>query len=298
MKCFYHNDADGHCAAHWVNVSYSDLYDEPDYDYEYIEMTYSTPFPIESIRKDEVVYIVDFSISPDEMRELLKITKNVTWIDHHITAIEKYKDFEYDIRGVRYDGVAACMLTYCYLNHMTDGGHGEIKPFEIEMSYKAPFYTELIADWDVWTFDFGNLTKAFITAFNAEDTHPLGDFWSKVDYDFTQHLIGKGFIMLEYRDGYMKDYTKLGFEVEFEGYRCFAMNIGHANSEFFKSIDDGSYDIFMPFVFDGSDWTLSMYSKGDVDVSEIAKKYGGGGHKNAAGFHCDELPWIKSIVKK
>ena len=28
----------------------------------------------------------------------------------------------------------------------------------------------------------------------------------------------------------------------------------------------------------------SLRSRGDFDVSEIAKKFGGGGHKNAAGF--------------
>ena len=70
---------------------------------------------METIRKDEQVYIVDYSIIPDEMRELLNITKDVTWIDHHKTAIEKYKEFEHEIRGVRYDGVSGCMLTYCYM---------------------------------------------------------------------------------------------------------------------------------------------------------------------------------------
>ena len=99
MKCFYHNDADGRCAGFWVdlNVGLNDQYQ----DHSFIEMSYAKPFPMESIRKDEQIYIVDYSISPDEMRQLLKITKNVTWIDHHKTAIEKYKDFEYKIRGVR-----------------------------------------------------------------------------------------------------------------------------------------------------------------------------------------------------
>ena len=30
----------------------------------------------------------------------------------------------------------------------------------------------------------------------------------------------------------------------------------------------------------------------EVDTSEIAKKYGGGGHKGASGFNCDILPWL------
>ena len=48
----------------------------------------------------------------------------------------------------------------------------------------------------------------------------------------------------------------------------------------------------MPFSFDGDKWTVSLYST-SVDVSEIAKKYGGGGHKGASGFHCKELPFMK-----
>lgn len=302
MKCFYHNDADGHCAAFWVY--YLAIADEPsDYDTMFVEMTYEKTFPIDIVRKDEQIFIVDFSISPDEMRELLKVTKNVTWIDHHISAIGKYKDFEHDIRGIRYDGIAGCMLTYCYLNHMTKYGVGEIKPFDISMTYDVPLFTKLIADWDVWDFKYGNDTRYFVTAFNAESTQPFEEFWEGLIWDMNfkkvsvvNKMIEDGKIMIKYRDGYMKDYTKLGFEVNFEGYRCFAMNIGNANSEFFKSIDDGSYDILMPFVFNGEKWRVSMYSKGKVDVSKIAEKYGGGGHKNASGFVCEKLPFKKKIL--
>jgi nanoRNase/pAp phosphatase (c-di-AMP/oligoRNAs hydrolase) len=35
-----------------------------------------------------------------------------------------------------------------------------------------------------------------------------------------------------------------------------------------------------------------MYSK-VVDVSEIAKRYNGGGHKGASGFQSKELPFKK-----
>ena len=68
------------------------------------------------------------------------------------------------------------------------------------------------------------------------------------------------------------------------------MNIGLAGSDWFKSIDDGSYDILMPFSYNGKsgNWSYSMYSK-TTDVSVIAKKYGGGGHKGASGFTLDRL---------
>ncbi len=296
MKCFYHNDADGKCAGFWVALS-AGITDLDKYsDQEFVEMDYNKSFPIDSIRENEQIYIVDFSISPDEMRQLLQITKDVTWIDHHKTAIERYSNFEYDIRGVRYDGIAGCMLTYCYLHHMSGRGTEEIKPFDLSMVDDAPIFTKLIADWDVWKFEYGDDTRHFITAFNSIDFHPQSNEWDKFlcfpDSMFNSavsEMIIMGATMITYRDGWARDVCKSkGFAVEFEGHRCFALNLPNCNSEYFNSINDGTYDILIPFSFNGEKWTYSLYSN-IIDVSEIAKKYGGGGHAGASGFVLDEL---------
>jgi len=294
MKCFYHNDSDGKCAGFWValNVGIHDKYNDMPV---FQEIDYRTKFPMETIRKDEQVYIVDYSISPDEMRELLNITKDVTWIDHHKTAIEKYKEFEHEIRGVRYDGVSGCMLTYCYIHHMTARGEGKIKPFDISMTEDAPMFTKLIDDWDVWKFDYGDDTRYFQVAFNAYDFSPCNyTQWDKLltIENAEKNMIEQGKIMTQYRDNWAKNYMKLGFETEFEGYKCFAVNLGCCNSDYFKSLPEGEYEILIPFVFDGNVYTVSLYST-TVDVSEIAKKYGGGGHKGASGFQIKELPFKK-----
>src|SRR3989304_2254605 len=105
MKIFYHNDMDGRCAAFWVNHT-------AQYVADYIEMDYSKPFPIETIVKNEKVWILDYSIDPLVMSKLLEITENVIWIDHHITAIDNYKDFNVSVGGMRKNGIAACALTY------------------------------------------------------------------------------------------------------------------------------------------------------------------------------------------
>ena len=298
MKCFYHNDADGRCAGFWVFqcAGMTDIHG----DCEFIEMSYENPFPIDTICPNEQIYIVDYSISPDEMRKLLQITEDITWIDHHKTAIEKYDGFEYNIRGLRYDGIAACMLTYCYLNHMTRCGFGDIKPFDISMTKDAPMFTKLIADWDVWKFDYGDDTRKFITAFNSYDFHPESKEWDKFFYTgfcndptFETELLEEGAAMIKYRDGWAKNYLeRFGFEVEFEGLKCFAVNLGNCNSEYFKSLPEGKYDAFMPFAFNGEKWTVSMYST-THDISGICKKHGGGGHAKAAGFTCVELPFKK-----
>ncbi|NLN80999.1 MAG: phosphohydrolase, partial [Clostridiales bacterium] len=104
MKCFYNNDADGRCAGFWVALSAGLKDINGSFKTEFIETNYGKPFPLDEIKPDEQVYIVDYSIKPAEMLRLLEITKDVTWIDHHKTAIEKYVDFPQEIRGVRYDG--------------------------------------------------------------------------------------------------------------------------------------------------------------------------------------------------
>lgn len=295
MKCFYHNDADGKCAGFWVHHSARLAPNNETVDF--IEISYEKPFPMDTILPGEQIYIVDYSIMPDEMRELLKITKDVTWIDHHKTAIERYKDFEHDIRGIRYDGVAGCMLTYCYLKHMTNGGVGEIKPFEISMTDYAPIFTKLIADWDVWKFEFGDTTRRFITAFNCYDFSPESPLWLRFVLRKTNGLYqetimaDEGEQMIRYRDGWAKGYLeRFGFETEFEGLKCFALNLSNCSSEYFKSLPEGKYDAFIAFAFNGKEWIVSMYST-STDVSVICKKYGGGGHKAAAGFHVKELPF-------
>jgi nanoRNase/pAp phosphatase (c-di-AMP/oligoRNAs hydrolase) len=110
-------------------------------------------------------------------------------------------------------------------------------------------------------------------------------------------LIEQGKVMTRYRDQWAKNYCQSkGFETDFEGVKCFAVNLGHCNSEYFKSLPTGKYDVLIPFVFDGNQYAVSLYST-TIDVSEIAKKYGGGGHRGASGFQCKELPF-KKLGKK
>jgi oligoribonuclease NrnB/cAMP/cGMP phosphodiesterase (DHH superfamily) len=47
---------------------------------------------------------------------------------------------------------------------------------------------------------------------------------------------------------------------------------------------------------EGSEVFATLYSIGDLDVSEIALGYGGGGHRNAAGFHVPLERWLRDFV--
>jgi oligoribonuclease NrnB/cAMP/cGMP phosphodiesterase (DHH superfamily) len=74
------------------------------------------------------------------------------------------------------------------------------------------------------------------------------------------------------------------------------------NQERFNPINFGidyhkeGYDGFACFWYKDSKWMWSLYNdNGEVDCSAIANQYGGGGHKGAAGFVCDNETMLKII---
>ena len=67
-----------------------------------------------------------------------------------------------------------------------------------------------------------------------------------------------------------------------------------AEAKELKSLNEEEYDMFIGFSYNGKSWNYSLRST-KVDCSQIAMKYGGGGHKGASGFSTDEL--ILEITK-
>ena len=273
MKVFYHNDADGKAAANVLHRHLPGGQKEEDF----IEITYGIPFPFHIISKDEYVWIVDYSIEPAEMKHLLLITPNVTWIDHHITSIAKYKDFPVNIAGWRQDGIAGCLLTWMYLWDETD-------------YHKAPKALQYIGDRDVWKWEFGDESKFFFNGSELCDLHPLSEDWEEL-YDHPDQVMLDGETIEKYKAQRNKLYIKaFAYTTIFEGHEANVINIGQVDSSIFDSIEDLK-PLQIMYVETGEFIKVSLRSEGEVDVSQIAQKYGGGGHKQASGFECEELPW-------
>ena len=117
MKCFYHADMDGKCAGAIVYNQTRFLQDGITLTYpEMISINYKDDFPFESILPNEEVVIVDFSLQKEgEFDKLLLITKNVIWIDHHKSAIEKHPNMK-DLKGIRDISMSGCELTWKYFH--------------------------------------------------------------------------------------------------------------------------------------------------------------------------------------
>lgn len=277
MKCFYHNDMDGYCAGAIVRKAMMNQ-ESDGTGFEYIQINYNNNFPFDRISLNEEVIIVDFSLQKEgDFDKLLSITERVIWIDHHKTAIERHKHLSH-LQGIRRkDKPSGCELTWKYFFP------------ELPM----PEVVKLLGDYDTWSFEFGEVTNKLQAGIQLYNTYPDSPDWGRwLDYSyFPKEELKAGEIALKYKENsYAKLIKSFSFFTIFEGYKVIACNAGMVSSQLFDSIKE-DFDIMMPFVFDGKQWTISLYTKKDIDVSVIAKRYGGGGHKQAAGFQCMKLPF-------
>ena len=279
MKCYHHNDLDGRCAGAIVYISEKI---RGNGECEMIEVDYKDYIDISAINEGEKIYIVDFSFKPDVMKEVLKKTSNVIWIDHHKTA----QAYNY---GTRLDGLrefreklyAGCELTWLYFYP----------------NKEIPSWVKLIGDRDCWRWSLGKNAEFFNEGIKLYNTSPQSTLWEQFfwggETNIIERIINEGRVCLRYRDNFCKDYIKsYSFETTFRGYKCLACGLYMFGSELFgEKFND--YDICISYEFLGDKWIISLYSQ-KIDVSLIAKEYGGGGHQNAAGFVSERLPFIKT----
>lgn len=314
MVCLYHNDNDGKAAAFcvyaWVGLT------NVTHDSRFIAMDYTTPVPFDTISPGEQVWIVDFSLKPADMDKLLAITKDVTWIDHHKTAIEAYANYHTQIRGVRRIGEAGCVLAWKYIHWYTERGDGP-ENLDVDRSQepgmRVPKFIELIGDRDVWAFKNPD-SRWFHEALALHDTTPGSDFWWDL-YDLEVEPIGDGNkaarrnaeelwdrlqtageTCLEYRARKVAELApqfswKADYLWDGKFCRCLCLNSLEKSSD---SIGGDAvvkqYDFVAVYQHTQKGFSVSLYSL-TMDVSGIAKSFGGGGHRGAAGFQCRELPF-------
>ncbi len=255
-------------------------------------MDHRDRFPLQRVRPQERIYLVDYSLSPEEMRELLRVSEDVTWIDHHSTAIDRYAGFARPVRGLRMDGVGACVLTFLWLHRLTAGGEGEPIAYDPAMLHSVPPFAALIGDRDTQPRPLSERTRNFCAGLLAEDTAPDAAVWPQLleAGESTGAWESRGAaIEAAGRVSDRECLEAFSFECEFEGHRAIACNTGNASSDLFAAVE-GQYELMIAFVFDGRLYSVFLCST-TVDVSELAERHGGGGQKGAAGFECTELPF-------
>lgn len=177
--CIYHEaDLDGVMSAAIVKKYFKG-------DIDLLPYNYGKEIP--DVNKYDKVFVVDVSFG-DRTRFLFDEWEDkgidVTWIDHHKTAIEAVKD--YNVKGKRRIGTAACELTWEYL-------------FD---DIETPDVVKLLSTYDVWDHDRFEWSDVMAFQYGMRGYCGLDvDMAAKAmdgDHDFIYDMIRNGEAILEY----------------------------------------------------------------------------------------------------
>lgn len=275
--CFYHRvDLDGKCSAAIVLRAIPEV--------ELRGYNYGDDFPWGEVQGRDVI-MVDCSLQPfEDMMRLSKEAKSLTWIDHHKTAIDEAVHAGWGGSTLKLEvGRAGCELAWEYYFPSED----------------IPTAVYLLGRYDVWDHS-DSRTLPFQYGMRQYDQPSPVEFFNE---NCVAPILRDGETILRYQ---RKQYEMMAksrcfetivLETDIAGtvlYRAIACNTGLVNSQLFDSVwDPEQYDVMLTFQRKRKGlWTVSLYStKDNVDCGAISKSFGGGGHKGAAGFQCEDLPF-------
>lgn len=272
MKCFYHSaDLDGHCSGAIIKQAYPEC--------EMIGVNYNNKLPYLENSENETIFVVDFSFTKKEML-WLNAHSNLIWIDHHKTAIDKMSGT--NIKGLQLVGKAGCELTWEWLYP----------------EKKLPLAVHLLGRYDVWDHaDKATLPLQYGLRL-YKSTLPGSAVWkwllksqntSESTELYVQKIIEEGELLLTYEIIQNKKYAKAcSFSALFLDYKVIAVNKAMTNSKLLDSVYcKDTHDFMVIYSHTGDTFKYSLYNVDDkgIDVAKIAEHFGGGGHKNAAGFY-------------
>jgi uncharacterized protein len=298
MKCFYHSaDLDGHCSGAIVKFRYPEC--------AMIGINYGQDFPFDDFIKQpgQTVFMVDFCLQPFEQMERLQKLCNLIWIDHHAKgSIDEAEKRGFICCGSREIGKAGCELVWEYIF----GSPGvDFNPM--------PSAVTLLGRYDVWDHADQAVLPFQYGMRQFKNTLPENqDLWAPLlsseptSEKLLVSIIDTGKVILDYEESQNAKFCKAyAFEtilylgdgdVPTEALDAICANRGFTNSKLFDSVyDPVKHHLMITFVRlkpPAHKWTVSLYStRDDVDCGAIAKVFGGGGHKGAAGFQCVDLPF-------
>lgn len=268
LVIYHANCSDGFCAA-WI--AHSILGEAA----EYYPAHYGQEPPDV---KDREVYILDFSYKLPVMQQIYQDCRRLVVLDHHKTAEADLKGFGGDKAHVVFD--------------MEHSG-GRLAWDHFRPGYKRPWLVDYTEDRDLWRWQLAGSRE--ISA--ALDSYPRTFAqWDNLYFQYPyaselQPLITQGAAILRYQQKLVDDHCRNAQLMWLGGHEILAVNATCLFSEIAgKLAEQDGGRAFGAAWFIRSDgqrqWSLRSRGEqaGGVDVSEIARKFGGGGHRNAAGF--------------
>jgi len=217
------------------------------------------------------VYFVDFSYKRPVILEMAKKAKTITIFDHHQSAEQDLVDLPSNV-FVKFDmNKSGARLAW-------DAFHASEEP---------PPLLLRVEDRDLWRFSFPDTKGISAFLFANEYDFENWDFMMKQsEYPHElEELEGYGNIILKKQTKDINELLQNKFRFKIGGHEVWTANLPYTLCSEAGNILAQGEPFASTFYLDGKSAIFSLRSTEDgLDVSEIAKQYGGGGHKHAAGF--------------
>ena len=281
---FHRNCSDGTC-GYWVARKYLQ---EKNHLFHAIAMHAgeNLTIPNSTIENKRILYI-DVCPSFEFLQELSKVAKDIMILDHHTSTfitMESMKNS--DMMNVKYEldiKLSGCQLAW---NHFYP-------------DLLRPWFLEYISDRDLWKFELGN-SKEINEALHYKNLINVESMDMIICYtmDEIQTLVDLGKIILDITNKTihyaLRECVEGIFLVDEKIYNVWFGTIGrNLRSEFGnqmiqKRMMNGNlpdFSVVYSYQPKLGLWFISLRgSENCPDLSIIAKHFGGGGHKKAAGF--------------
>lgn len=246
---------------------------------DYVAGVYGKPPPDVTGRD---VYLVDFSYKRAVVEEMLRTARRVTLIDHHKTAIDDLRPLKADMATTNNNGMGDNFGWFCDL----DRSGATLAWDYLFPGEDRPLLLGHVEDRDLWRFKLPGTREIQANVFSYEYTFEQWDKLMSADQVELLKMTAAG-AAIERK--HHKDIAELVSVCK----RRMVIG-GHdvpVASLPYTLVSDAAHLMAQGEPFAACYWdtaegrVFGLRATDDgADVSEVAKQYGGGGHRAAAGF--------------
>jgi oligoribonuclease NrnB/cAMP/cGMP phosphodiesterase (DHH superfamily) len=234
--------------------------------------------------KDKTIYFLDVCVSPEDLERLKKTNKSVIVIDHHKTNSEMVRHASEHLFDLNHSG-SVLAWTYFHPNK------------------KVPNFLKYIETVDLWRFSLPHTKELTTYAYSKPFDFKI---WSGLARDFEgpkklKRYFELGRVLEEYEDNLTDSMVRQAELVKFGKRKVLVVNLSIKKFSSFvgHKLCDKVPPLGIIWYVKNGELNVSLRGDGTIDVSKLAGRYGGGGHKNSAGFAIPfkgKFPW--KVIKK
>lgn len=288
--CLYHFPCDDGFASAWiVRRKWPDVVMAP--------TNYGQMFPCVDYAGKNIL-IADFSYKPDAVSELLMSfgARSIVMLDHHKTAQADLKDFAVTCAQCRSVDVEMMLGDMASLDRPAVLAHFDMERSGATLTWEfcfpdepVPEFIRFIEDRDLWRFRLKNTRPFSLYLKSMPMTFEAWDECAREWQHEPENVMAKAYAIERFYDQKIAEMLPTATLKTIGKWKdvpvahapyAFASDLGH---ELLKAHPAAPFAAVVVDAYGGR--TYSLRSTDDrQDVSEVAKSFGGGGHRNAAGF--------------